>query len=185
MSVPDNTPDTGTAADIRLLLTVIRELVGEVHPRWKNLHFSPDTQLEKELGLDSMARMELCTRVESSLGVKLDKTAVAGATTPNKLLQLILGKHPGESNDFDAVSDGNGTDDALMGSFGQAQETDDTASHHSPGEWLYTLYSWSVFATVGLLTWVVVMLAPFESWRRKLAHSGARLFFFITFTPLR
>lgn len=185
MSVPDNSPAPGTAPDIKSLLSVIRSLVGEVHPRWKNLHFSPDTHLEKELGLDSMARMELCTRVESSLSIKLNEDAVAGATTPNKLLQVILDSHTGERNQFAAVSDSNDTDNALMGSFGQAEEADDTAPHHSLGEWLYTLYSWSVFATVGLLTWVLVVLAPFESWRRKLAHSGARLFFFMTFTPLR
>ena len=103
MSVPDNSPAPGTTPDIKSLLSVIRSLVGEVHPHWKNLHFSPDTHLEKELGLDSMARMELCTRI----------------------------------------------------------------------------------AIVGLLTWVVMVLAPFESWRRKLAHICARLFFLMTFTPFR
>ena len=50
-------------------LSVIRTMVGEVHPHWKNLHFTPDTHLERELGLDSMARMELRTRIESLLGV--------------------------------------------------------------------------------------------------------------------
>ena len=185
MSVPDNSPAPGTTPDIKSLLSVIRSLVGEVHPRWKNLHFSPDTHLEKELGLDSMARMELCTRVESSLGVKLDETTVVRATTPNKLLQVILDNHTGETNHFATISDSNGADNALMGSFGQAEVTDDTAPHHSLGEWLYTFYSWSVLAIVGLLTWVVVVLAPFESWRRKLAHSSARLFFLMTFTPFR
>ena len=180
MSVPDNSPAPGTTPDITALLAVIRELVGEVHPHWKNLHFSPDTHLEKELGLDSMARMELCTRVESSLGVKLDEATAVGATTPNKLLQVILDHHADATDD----SDSNGASELLMGSFGEAQETDDTAPHHSLGEWLYTLYSWPVFIIVGLLTWVLVVLAPFESWRRKLAHIGARLFFFLTFTPL-
>ena len=185
MSVPDNSPAPGTIPDITSLLSVIRELVGEVHPHWKNLHFSPDTHLEKELGLDSMARLELCTRVESALGVKLDENAVAGATTPNKLLQVMLDKHLGETNDFDTAGDRSGPDEVLMGSFGQAEETDDAVSHRSLGEWLYALYCWSVFITVGLLTWVVVVLAPFESWRRKLARLCGRLFFFMTFTPFQ
>ena len=185
MSVPDNSPAAGTIPDISTLLSVIRELVGEVHPHWKNLHFSPDTHLEKELGLDSMARLELCTRVESSLGVKLDENAVAGATTPNKLLQVLLDKHGSGTNDINTTSDRSGPSEVLMGSFGPAEETEDAASHRSPGDWLYALYSWSVFITVGLLTWVVVVLAPFESWRRKLAHLCGRLFFSMTFTPLQ
>jgi 1-acyl-sn-glycerol-3-phosphate acyltransferase len=185
MSVPDNSPAPGTIPDITTLLSVIRELVGEVHPHWKNLHFSPDTHLEKELGLDSMARLELCTRVESSLGVTLDENAVAGATTPNKLLQVLLDNHTGDTSEPNTASDRSGPDEVLMGSFGQAEETDDATAHHSLGEWLYTLYSWPVFIIVGLLTWVVVVLAPFESWRRKLAHLSARLFFFLTFTPFQ
>ena len=183
MSVPDNSPAPGI--DITTLLSVIRELVGEVHPHWKNLHFSPDTHLEKELGLDSMARLELCTRVESSLGIKLDEDAVAGATTPNKLLQVMLDKHADETSDLNTTSDRHGPDEVLMGSFGPAEETAAAALHHSPGEWLYALYSWSVLITVGLLTWVLVVLAPFESWRRKLAHLCGRLFFLMTFTPFQ
>jgi len=53
-----NEPDK-PATDIpemRELLTVIRSMVGEVHPHWKNLHFTADTHLERELGLDSMAQ---------------------------------------------------------------------------------------------------------------------------------
>jgi acyl carrier protein len=179
MSVPDTTPDITT------LLPVIRELVGEVHPHWKNLHFSPDTHLEKELGLDSMARLELCTRVESSLGITLDENAVAGATTPNKLLQVILDHHRNGTRDGDTASDRHGPDEVLMGSFGPAEETGAAATQRSPGAWLYALYSWSVFIIVGLLTWVVVVLAPLESWRRKLAHLCGRLFFLLTFTPFR
>ena len=175
--------------DINTLLSAIRELVGEVHPRWKNLHFTPDTHLEKELGLDSMARVELCTRLESSLGLKLDETAVAGATTPNNLLRVILDRHALETSGApDRSGTGqNGKDDSelLMGSFGESGEADDDAPNHSPGEWLYALYGWSILVLVSVPTWILVVLAPFESWRRKLAHLGARSFFALTFTPFR
>ncbi|MEN8207084.1 MAG: 1-acyl-sn-glycerol-3-phosphate acyltransferase [Pseudomonadota bacterium] len=185
MSAPDIPPAAGTIPDITTLLALIRELVGEVHPHWKNLHFSPDTHLEKELGLDSIARMELCTRVESSLGVKLDETTAVRATTPNKLLQVILDHHAARANGSETVADSNGADELLMGSFGPEEEPDESESTHTPGEWLYALYSWSIFITVGVLTWIVVVLAPFAGWRRKLAHTGARLLFFMTMTPFR
>jgi len=173
MSEPDSPPDINT------LLSVIRDLVGEIHPHWKNLHFTPDTHLEKELGLDSMARVELCTRLESSLGVTLDAVAVAGATTPNHLLKVIHHeRHADETNGADDSS-------LLMGSFGESTLTDEGEPHHGPGEWLYAIYGWSILIIVGVLTWLFVVLAPFERWRRKLAHLGARLFFLLTFTPLR
>ena len=183
MSVPDNAPDPGTIPEITTLLAVIRELVGEVHPHWKNLHFSPDTDLEKELGLDSMARMELCTRVESSMGVKLNETTAARATTPNKLLQVILHHHADATDDSDTATGNNGADELLMGSFGEAEENEVNPPTRTLGDWLYALYSWSIFTVVGLLTWIVVVLAPFASWRSKLAHIGARLFIFLTLTP--
>jgi len=177
MSEPDNTPD------INALLSVIRDLVGEVHPHWKNLHFTPDTHLEKELGLDSMARVELCTRLESSLGLTLEPAAVAGATTPSDLLNVI--RPDRRASQTTAGSSGIDDSSLLMGSFGLSRSVDEDVSTHSTGEWLYAIYGWSIFITVGVLTWLFVVLAPFEQWRRKLAHLGARLFFLLTFTPFQ
>ena len=178
-----------TGIDIRKLLDVVRTMVGEVHPHWKNLHFTPDTHLEKELGLDSMARVELCTRLETSLGMTLDATAVASATTPNNLLQVILDRLAGAKNgspdSFDANPENSDDSNLLMGSFGQTEVAGDSKSHHSLGEWLYAVYGWTILIVLGLLAWIFVVLAPFESWRRKLAHISARLFFLLTFTPFR
>ena len=70
-----------------------------------------------------------------------------------------------------------------MVSFGETFPEDLQPTGHSLSEWLYAIYCWPVFIVVGLLTWIVVVIAPFESWRRKLAHIGARSFFALTFTP--
>lgn len=183
MGEPVNTPD------IKTLLSAIRDLVGEVQPHWKNLHFTPDTHLEKELGLDSMARAELCTRLEASLGMKLDAAVIASATTPNNLLRLILERRAEATNGAPGSSaadpDNNNDSALLMGSFGHPGIADSSRPQHSPGEWLYALYGWSVLIALALPAWILVVLAPFESWRRKLGHMLARLFFFMTFTPLR
>ncbi len=56
---PVATPGTATLPAMSELLVLISRLVGEVHPKWKHIRFSPDTLLERELGLDSLARMEL------------------------------------------------------------------------------------------------------------------------------
>ena len=189
MNEPDNTPATGSLPDMQQLLTVIRTMVGEVHPHWKNLHFTADTHLERELGLDSMARVELHTRIESSLGVTLDTGMAVCATTPNILMQLIqLGANgtaevSRESNRI-AAADSDASE-LLMGSFGQTEHPAEVVQRHSPGDWAYALYCWTVFAVLGLGTWLAVVLAPFASWRRTLAHIGAKWFFRLTFTPLR
>ena len=184
MSEPDkpvnNTPD------MRELLTVIRDMVGEVHPHWKNLHFTANTHLEHELGLDSMARMELRTRIESTLGISLHENTAICATTPNGLMQAIVDEANGESEQRSVLDAAGNIDDSslLMGSFGLADQPAEI-QQRSLSDWLYALYCWTIFAVVGLITWLVVVLAPFPSWRRKLAHIGAKLLFILTFTPLR
>ena len=171
------------------LLSVIRALVGEVHPHWKNLYFTPDTHLERELGLDSMARMELHTRIESALGITLDAGMTICANTPNDLMQIILnGAHTSAGNMQVSlpVADKNNDDaDMLMGAFGPTKHPTEVTEQHSLGDWMYALYCWTVFGVLGTGTWLLVVLAPFASWRRKLAHISAKLLFSLTFTPLR
>ncbi len=180
MSEPGNIPD------INALLSHIREMVGEMNPLWKNLLFTPDTHLEKELGLDSMSRIELCTRLESAYGLELDETVVARATTARTLLNVIHKQQITAANTTVIPANGsNGSDELLMGSFGQLEEPEEDTFKHSAGEWLYALYCWPVFFVVVTLTWIIVVLAPFASWRRKLAHLFARSLFLLTFTPLR
>ena len=177
--------------DINSLLAVIQVLVGDVHPKWKNLHFIPDTHLERELGLDSMARMELRARIETTLGIRLDETTAINATTPSDLMQAIItlanGSQAEICNTQSPLPEKHQASDLLMGSFGDGEKSHAALepSRHTPGEWLYALYVWPVFLFIGLLTWLAVVLAPFESWRQKLAHIGARLFFRCAFIPFR
>jgi 1-acyl-sn-glycerol-3-phosphate acyltransferase len=190
MNEPDKTASTDRGTpDMKQLLDMIRKLVGEIHPQWKNLHFTPDTQLERELGLDSMARMELRTRIESDLGVTLDESRAIAAITPNDLL-CALAMHMADApacTAAAAAAQGIEADasELLMGSFGVADSTATGAERHSPGDLLYAAYAWTVFIILGLVTWLLVVLAPLERWRRKLAHLCARLFFHATFTPLQ
>ena len=89
------TPDTPALPDMHGLLKIIRQLVGEVHPRWKHIRFSPDTLLERELGLDSLARMELCSRLRDETGIELDEQAALAFLEENDLVARVL-MHPGE-----------------------------------------------------------------------------------------
>jgi 1-acyl-sn-glycerol-3-phosphate acyltransferase len=179
-----------TGIDIKQLLTVIRAMVGEVHPHWKNLHFTPDTHLERDLGLDSMARMELRTRIEALFGVPLAETAAITATTPNELLRALQrpAADPGAATGLpDNPALQNNSSDLLMGPFANAGQAGESWRSRQPtaGDWLFALYAWPVFILLGMLTWILVVFGPFESWRRKFAHLGARTLFLCTFTPFR
>jgi 1-acyl-sn-glycerol-3-phosphate acyltransferase len=168
------------------LLAVIRQLVGEVNPHWKNLHFTPDTLLERELGLDSMARTELHVRIEQALHVSLpDGTAVCSAT-PSDLMRAMQAGIGGSSSYNACTEQGRASDaaDLLMGSFGHADNLAEN-NGHSAAEWLYALYAWPVFVILGLLSWLLVVFTPFERGRRKIAHWCARALFALTFTPLQ
>jgi acyl carrier protein len=72
------------------LLAVVAAVAKEARP-----HVEPqtglDTSLEKELGLDSLARVELVLRLEKEFGVALPEQALATSETPRDLLRFLLG----------------------------------------------------------------------------------------------
>jgi len=186
-----DTPTPAAAAreppEMSTLLSIIRELVGEVHPKWKNLHFTPDTHLERELGLDSIARTELHGRIEQALDVALTEGAGVCAGTPNDLMYAIRAGLSGDDTyrPCPEQTGANAAADLLMGDFGGPAAPAVTGGGRTAGEWLYAAYVWPVFVVLGVLAWVLVVFTPFEHGRRKLAHWGARLLFLCTFTPFR
>jgi 1-acyl-sn-glycerol-3-phosphate acyltransferase len=168
------------------LLSVVRFMVGEVHPHWKNLHFSPGTLLEKELGLDSMARAELQGRIEQAFHITLAEGAAICAATPHDLMRAIQAAFT-HSSGYRPCPEESGASDAaelLMGSF-ENPDTSDATSRRSAGEWLYALYCWPVFAILGILTWILLLVTPGERLRSTLARLSARGLFLLTFTPFR
>jgi len=71
------------------LLQVVAAVAKEARP-----HVEPraalDSSLEKELGLDSLARVELVLRLEKEFGVALPEQALATSETPRDLLRFLL-----------------------------------------------------------------------------------------------
>jgi len=137
-----------------------------------------------------MARMELRARIETALGICLDESTAVNATTPNDLMQAIIAQASGSKADLGTLrnlSPGkHQASDLLMGSFGGSKKNHVASGpeRHTPGEWLYALYAWTVFLFISLFAWFAIVLAPFESWRQKLAHICARMLFRSTFVPL-
>jgi 1-acyl-sn-glycerol-3-phosphate acyltransferase len=80
---------TDRAADERALLEVVGGLLAEVGDGRGIGRISLDAALDRDLGLGSLERVELLSRVEARFGVRLPETAFADATTPRQLLALV------------------------------------------------------------------------------------------------
>jgi len=70
---------------LEVVASVAREARPHVVP-----HATLDSSLEKELGLDSLARVELVLRLEKEFGASLPEQALATSETPRDLLRFLL-----------------------------------------------------------------------------------------------
>ncbi|MGD8620242.1 MAG: AMP-binding protein, partial [Gammaproteobacteria bacterium] len=78
----------GVAAEA--VLGKVRELMLELHPRRKrSLRVTLDSALDRDLGFDSLSRVELLLRLERTFGVSLPERLVASAETPRDLWRAL------------------------------------------------------------------------------------------------
>ncbi|WP_260294214.1 AMP-binding protein [Sedimenticola hydrogenitrophicus] len=85
--------NTETASEDNLsasLLAVVEELVEELQlSRGRTLALSLDSSLDKDLGLDSLGRVELIVRIEQRFDIALPQSVFAEVETPRDLLRAI------------------------------------------------------------------------------------------------
>src|SRR5947207_5760439 len=75
--------------DANRLLAVVAEVAREARPHF-DAYVALDSSLEKELGLDSLARVELVLRLEREFGASLPEQALATSESPRDLLRFLL-----------------------------------------------------------------------------------------------
>ena len=74
----------------RILCELLRDLVMELRPgQVAPLRIDLDSSLDRDLGLDSLARMELLSRIERRFGIRLEERAVSEAETLGDLLTAM------------------------------------------------------------------------------------------------
>ncbi len=84
--------DDDTKGDAAVLARVIRDLAQELHPRGlAPAALSLDSALDRDLGFDSLGRVELLARLEAAFDVALPEQLLASAETPRDLLRAVLG----------------------------------------------------------------------------------------------
>jgi 1-acyl-sn-glycerol-3-phosphate acyltransferase len=82
--------DRSARIDAEALLRQVRELAVELHPqRGRSLRVSLDSALDRELGFDSLTRVELLLRLERTFGVSLPEQLLAAAETPRDLWRAV------------------------------------------------------------------------------------------------
>ena len=91
--------------DPAALLQTVEEVVYELYPhKQTQQRITLDSSLDRDLGLDSLARMELLMRLEHSLGVRLPERTLANAETPRDLLRASLAGGPEHQTELTRVS---------------------------------------------------------------------------------
>ena len=88
-------PGAGSDDDAKALLALVRAVADALRPQTRlAATLGLDHSLERDYGLDSLARVELITRIDRSFGVSLGEAALTDTETPRDLLRLIAAGRP-------------------------------------------------------------------------------------------
>jgi 1-acyl-sn-glycerol-3-phosphate acyltransferase len=85
--MPTQNPDQSQEV-VERLFAIIHALVQEMRAG-SRVVVSLDSSLERDLGLDSLTRVELIARAEKAFGVRLPETVLNSADTPRDLLEAL------------------------------------------------------------------------------------------------
>lgn len=87
-----------SSANVQRLLEIVDAFAAEMSPRGhKPLVVGLESHFERDLGLDSLARTELLSRIEKALGVRFPLDLFGQAVTPRDLLRFLEGETSGRS----------------------------------------------------------------------------------------
>ena len=76
-------------------ISIVIELADELHPNRSGKSVAgPDSDLERDLGFDSLGRAELILRLDRAFKVRLPDRLIADARTPSDLTEAIMAAEP-------------------------------------------------------------------------------------------
>jgi 1-acyl-sn-glycerol-3-phosphate acyltransferase len=86
------------------LSRLVRDLVWELHPEMqRTVAVTLDSDLDRDLGLDSLGRAELVLRIDRTFRVHLPDQLIADASTPRDLLQALFAAAPDHAVAMEAL----------------------------------------------------------------------------------
>src|SRR5450759_2068292 len=84
-------PPSADESAVRLL-DLIGQFLNEARPD-RRITATLDSSLERDLGIDSLGRVELLLRAERAFGVSMPERALTSVETPRDLLRILLLAH--------------------------------------------------------------------------------------------
>lgn len=163
------------------LLAQAQQLVAELNPD-AHISITPDSHLERDLGLDSMARVELFARLEKMTRQTPDENLAMQASTLSEVLDSFS-TSPTVRHSHQKRASGD-SEDLLLLSSSPGKSPDSTTGGKSIQEWLYAFYFFTIFTVLGILAWVLLILDPFETSRRRISRYLVRLLFWLARIPV-
>ena len=123
-----------------LLLTTVRSVADELRPQaGLAAALGMDHSLERDYGLDSLARVELIARIDHDLGVSLGEAALTEAETPRDLLRFITRTRTRGGKPADPTDPADSADRARQAFVAPGTPTNDHLAEPYPPDSLQTL----------------------------------------------
>jgi len=188
------TNDSTMSDDERLLLRDVRALLDQLQLDPEH-SLTLQSELAGDLGVDSLALVELCDQLERTFGLSLPDEVFLTASTPQQWLDAIVTVRAGSSAPRDAPRSDEPTlhvpnskarslavanrVQSLLGAVRRARRSraGESATPRSPdtvASWLYSLYAWSLLAPFAVIIWLLAVLPLSRDRRRDAGRVVAR-----------
>jgi len=190
------TPPSDRAAIETQVLAITRDLLRELGNTPAIEALTGSARLERDLGLGSVERVELMSRLEIGLGRSLPENAVADAKTLDDIITSVAGppesggagvieQGPAESlDDSDAASETRYSDVGQVDSARSQQGLGGAEATYERGsllwrtlEAIYGIYAATVFLVWHVLSWLVLLLMPRGQPAARMTSRALRIYF--------
>ena len=176
------------------VLGIIRDLLRELGNPAASPTLKASAILDSDLGLGSIERVELLSRLERTLGMPIPEAAIAEAKTVEDVIAALAGEKADESADTVEVPAAEFNDrernPAVTGSrpvqgvFLEARTEDDAAAQPIGGvrrvfEAIYGVYAATVFLIWVVLAWLILHLMPRGQPAARMTTIALRLYFWL------
>ena len=99
-----NGPEKASPEVVARFTRLVRDLVWELHPELqRSVVVTLDSDLDRDLGLDSLGRAELVLRIDRAFKVRLPDQLLVDASTPRDLLQALVAAAPHSAAAMEAL----------------------------------------------------------------------------------
>ncbi len=183
-------PRPDRAAIKAQVLAITRELLRELGNTEAGEAVRGSASLERDLGLGSIERVELSSRLERTLGTSLPEGAIAEAKTLDDIIAIVAGPTDGASVSERAptvsLSDTGATESVSVQTSSEVRAQDPAGAQvtHEHAqlfrrvwETIYGTYAAGVFFVWLVLSWLLVLVMPPGRAAARMASAALRLYF--------